>query len=131
MLINSFKNPFSNFLTCILNVMSYSCKRYLRQLKQYVRNRAQAEGSIAEGYLSEEILTFCSRYLDNIETRINRPARVDDQPVDITNNTGKTMFPEIEKASGAVSHFGLTPMEKDQAHRHVLVNCEAVAPFIE
>ncbi|RYR62947.1 hypothetical protein Ahy_A04g020706 [Arachis hypogaea] len=88
-------------------------------------------GSIAEGYLSEEILTFCSIYLDNTETRINRPARVDDRPVDITNNTGYTMFPEIGKASGAVSHFVLTPMERDQAHRHVLVNCEAVAPFIE
>ncbi|XP_057719247.1 uncharacterized protein LOC130933641 [Arachis stenosperma] len=109
----------------------YPIKRYLGRLKQYVRNRAQAEGSIAEGYLSEEILTFCSRYLDNTETRINRPARVDDRPVDITNNTGCTMFPEIGKPSGAVSHFALTQMERDQAHRHVLVNCEAVAPFIE
>ncbi|XP_025703763.1 uncharacterized protein [Arachis hypogaea] len=53
----------------------------------YPIERAQAEGSIAEGYLSEEILTFCSRYLDNTETIINCPARVDDRPVDITNNT--------------------------------------------
>ncbi|XP_025703438.1 uncharacterized protein [Arachis hypogaea] len=66
--------------------------RYLGRLKQYVRNRAQDEGSIAEGYLSEKILTFYSRYLDNTETRINRPA----------------------KPSGAVSHFALNPMEKDQ-----------------
>ncbi|XP_016170778.1 uncharacterized protein LOC107613333 [Arachis ipaensis] len=109
----------------------FPIERYLGRLKQYVRNRAQAEGSIVEGYLSEEILTFCSRYLDNIETRINRPARVDDRPVDVTNNTGCNMFPEIGKASGAISHFVLTPMERDQAHRHVLVNCEAVAPFIE
>ncbi|XP_057757285.1 uncharacterized protein LOC130976432 [Arachis stenosperma] len=83
----------------------YPIERYLGRLKQYVRNRAQAEGSIAEGYLSEEILIFCSRYLNNIETRINRPARVDDQPVDITINTGSTMFPEMGKALGAVSHF--------------------------
>ncbi|KAL4321456.1 hypothetical protein AHAS_Ahas14G0112300 [Arachis hypogaea] len=41
------------------------------------------------------------------------------------------MFPVIGKASGAVSHFGLTLMERDQAHRHVLVNCEAVVLFIE
>ncbi|XP_057740110.1 uncharacterized protein LOC130957259 [Arachis stenosperma] len=39
----------------------YPIERYLGRLKQYVRNRAQPEGSIAEGYLSEEILTFCSR----------------------------------------------------------------------
>ncbi|XP_016185353.1 uncharacterized protein LOC107626983 [Arachis ipaensis] len=109
----------------------YLIERYLGRLKQYVRNRAQAEGSIAEGYLSEEILTFCSRYLDNTETRIKRPAQVDDRSVDIANNAGCTKFPENGKASGAVSHFALTPMERDQAHRHVLVNCEAVAPFIE
>ncbi|XP_016185865.1 uncharacterized protein LOC107627545 [Arachis ipaensis] len=109
----------------------YPIERYLGRLKQYVRNRAQVEGSIAEGYSSEEILTFCSRYLDNIETRINRPVRVDDRPVDVTVNTGCTMFPEIGKASGAVSHFVLTPMERDQTHRHVLVNCEAIALFIE
>ncbi|XP_057746393.1 uncharacterized protein LOC130965647 [Arachis stenosperma] len=80
----------------------YPIEKYLGRLKQYVRNRTQAEGSIAEGYLSEEILTFCSRYLDNTETRINRPMRVDDRPVEITNNAGCTMFPEIGKASGAV-----------------------------
>ncbi|KAL4337484.1 hypothetical protein AHAS_Ahas12G0114800 [Arachis hypogaea] len=41
------------------------------------------------------------------------------------------MFPAIGKAVGAVSHFELTPMEKHQAHRHVLVNCDAVVPFLE
>ena len=38
---------------------------------------------MAEGYLTQEILTFCSRYLDNIETRWNRPSRVDDEPNEI------------------------------------------------
>ncbi|GKD88333.1 hypothetical protein Tco_1363840, partial [Tanacetum coccineum] len=35
--------------------------------------------SIAEGYVSEEALTFCSRYLkDDVETRFNRLGRNDD-----------------------------------------------------
>ncbi|XP_029145781.2 uncharacterized protein [Arachis hypogaea] len=109
----------------------YPIERYLGRLKQYVRNRAQPEGSIAEGYLSEEILTFCSRYLDNIETRINRPGQVDDEPVDIPHNSRESIFPAIGKALGAFSHFELTPMEKHQAHRHVLVNCDVVVPFLE
>ncbi|KAL4301440.1 hypothetical protein AHAS_Ahas17G0301100 [Arachis hypogaea] len=109
----------------------YPIERYIRRLKQYVRNKAQPEGSIVEGYLSEEILIFCSRYLDNIETRINRPGQVDDEPVDVLHNSGESMFPAIGKALGAVSHFELTPMEKYQAHRHVLVNCDAVVPFLE
>ncbi|GJR16171.1 Myc-type, basic helix-loop-helix domain-containing protein [Tanacetum coccineum] len=42
-------------------------------------NKAKPEGSIAEGYVSEEALTFCSRYLkDDVETRFNRLGRNDD-----------------------------------------------------
>lgn len=96
-----------------------------------MRNKAQPEGSIAEGYLAEEILTFCSRYLDNIETRINRPVRVDDQPDDAEYHEKDTMFPRVGKPVGGFSYFKLTPMEKLQAHRHVLVNCAAVDPFLQ
>ncbi|KAL4382007.1 hypothetical protein AHAS_Ahas04G0190400 [Arachis hypogaea] len=109
----------------------YSIERYLGRLKQYVRNRAQVEGSITEGYLSEEILTFCSRYLDDIETRMNRPVRVDDQPSGVIPNACETMFPKIGKAVGVATHFKLSQMEQHQAHRHVLANCEAVSEFIE
>ena len=40
----------------------YPVERYLRTLKGYVKNKARPEGSIAEGYISEECLTFCSRF---------------------------------------------------------------------
>ncbi|GJV45692.1 acidic leucine-rich nuclear phosphoprotein 32 family member A [Tanacetum coccineum] len=54
-------------------------ERYMKKLKNYVRNKAKPEGSIAEGYVSEEALTFCSRYLkDDVETRFNRLGRNDD-----------------------------------------------------
>ncbi|WVZ13620.1 hypothetical protein V8G54_011186 [Vigna mungo] len=48
----------------------------------FVRNKAQPEGSIAEGYLAEESLTFCSRYIEDIETRFNKQRRVCDNPND-------------------------------------------------
>ncbi|GJU59523.1 hypothetical protein Tco_1237289, partial [Tanacetum coccineum] len=54
-------------------------ERYMKKLKNYVRNKAKPEGSIAEGYVAEEALTFCSRYLkDDVETRFNRLGRNDD-----------------------------------------------------
>jgi len=49
----------------------YPIERYLGKLKSYVRNKAQAEGSIAEGYMAEEALTFCLRYLNGIEIITN------------------------------------------------------------
>ncbi|KAL0401981.1 UNVERIFIED_CONTAM: hypothetical protein Slati_4228000 [Sesamum latifolium] len=53
----------------------YPIERYLSTLKRYVRNRAHPEGSIARGYLMEECMNFCSRYLNDVETKENRPPR--------------------------------------------------------
>lgn len=45
----------------------------LGHFKSLVGNKAQPEGSIAEGYIVEEALTLCSHYFEGIESRINRP----------------------------------------------------------
>uniref|UniRef100_A0A803MMF2 DUF4218 domain-containing protein n=1 Tax=Chenopodium quinoa TaxID=63459 RepID=A0A803MMF2_CHEQI len=43
------------------------------KLKSYVRNRSNLEGSIAEGYMMEECLTFIYRYLrEGVNTRLDR-----------------------------------------------------------
>ena len=56
----------------------YQFERYFKRLKDYVRNVAKPEGSIAEGYVVDEALTFCSRYLYDVEMRFNRPDRNND-----------------------------------------------------
>ncbi|KAL2347434.1 hypothetical protein Fmac_001434 [Flemingia macrophylla] len=101
----------------------YPIERYLGHLKSFVRNKAQPEGSIAEGYLMEEILTYCSRYLDDIETRWNQHGRVDDEAFNDTQPRSRVveLFPCVGKPIGASSYYTLTPMEKLQAHRHVLI----------
>jgi len=50
---------------------TYPIERYLGEMKSYVRNKAQPEGSIDEGYMAKESLTFCSRYLNEIEIVFN------------------------------------------------------------
>ena len=47
----------------------------LQTLKSYVRNKSRPEGSIAEGYITEECATFCSRYLHDVETKHDRKER--------------------------------------------------------
>jgi hypothetical protein len=49
----------------------YPIERRLYTLKRSVRNKAHPEGSIAEAYVAVESLTFCSRYVDDVETRFN------------------------------------------------------------
>ena len=47
----------------------------MKTLKEYFQNCARLEGSIAEGYVVNKALTFCSKYLKGVETRFNRSER--------------------------------------------------------
>ncbi|GJZ50897.1 zinc finger, PHD-type containing protein [Tanacetum coccineum] len=58
----------------------YPFERYMKKLKNYVRNKAKLEGSIAEGYVAEEALTFSSHYFRDVTTKFNRPDRNVDCP---------------------------------------------------
>lgn len=42
----------------------YPCERYLGTLKSYVRNKTHPEASMANGYVAEEALGFCTEYLN-------------------------------------------------------------------
>jgi hypothetical protein len=53
----------------------YPIERRLYTLKRYVRNRARPKGSIAEAYNADESLTFCSKNMDDVETKFNREPR--------------------------------------------------------
>nr|GEZ64258.1 hypothetical protein [Tanacetum cinerariifolium] len=48
----------------------YPFERHMKKLKGYVRNKAKPEGSIAEGYVAEEALTFSSHYFRDVTTNL-------------------------------------------------------------
>ncbi|XP_015945601.1 uncharacterized protein LOC107470705 [Arachis duranensis] len=60
----------------------YPVEQYMCTLKSYVRNRSRPEGSITEGYLANECINFCTRYLhEDVQTRFNRIPRNNDECV--------------------------------------------------
>ncbi|GJY04667.1 zinc finger, CCHC-type containing protein [Tanacetum coccineum] len=105
----------------------YPIERYLMRLKSYVRNRAQPEGSIAEAYIKDECLTFCSRYFEGVETLFNRPPRNDEHILDkemyILNSGGRKL--------GKVEIIELDHKLLAQAHRYVILNHSKFHPFRE
>nr|GEX43839.1 hypothetical protein [Tanacetum cinerariifolium]GEX43849.1 hypothetical protein [Tanacetum cinerariifolium] len=103
----------------------YPVERYLMQLKSYVRNEAQPEGSIAEGYIKEECLNICSRYFKGVETPFNRPLRNDE------NVVGKEMymFNSSGRKLGKVEILDLDGKSLAQAHHYVLLNHSKIQPF--
>ncbi|XP_071704533.1 uncharacterized protein [Rutidosis leptorrhynchoides] len=46
----------------------YPFKRYMGILKGYVRNHNRPKGSIVEGYASEEVIEFCTNYMDGFKS---------------------------------------------------------------
>ncbi|CAN6455265.1 unnamed protein product [Victoria cruziana] len=92
----------------------YPIERYLGKLKSYVRNKCHPEGSIAEGYLAEECMSFCSQYLNEVETRCNRAPR---------NEDGQII--------GAIEAFALEENTLQQTHQYVLFNSPCVTQFIQ
>ncbi|WOH09924.1 hypothetical protein DCAR_0729384 [Daucus carota subsp. sativus] len=88
----------------------YSIERYLGKLKRYVRNKSKPEGSIAEGYLADECLIFCSRFLgdDSVSNAI-RNVEASGYPIGLgKNKDGKA--------------FNLCEDTWISAHRYVLFN---------
>jgi hypothetical protein len=47
----------------------YPMERYMKSLKTYVQNMARAEGSMVEGYKTEEAIGFCIEYMQNFKTK--------------------------------------------------------------
>lgn len=97
-------------------------------MKSYVRNRSKPEGSIAEGYLAEECLSFCSLYLSvDIETRHNRRSRNYD---DGGTPDVLPIFSMSGRPVGATETTRLDLETLAKAHLYVLFNCNKVDEFI-
>lgn len=109
--------------------------RILGHFKSYVRNRAQPEGSICQQYVADECITFCSMYLEGVDKRFNRVGRVDDQHM-AQHELGSDLhipliFPSLEKSVGASVLATLSPFERQQAHRYILVNNSFIDDYRE
>jgi hypothetical protein len=107
----------------------YPIERYLRTLKVYVRNKAQPEGSIAEGYILEECMTFCSRFLDDTHTKLNQPERHEgaaiNQPapeIDIIST--------IDYSKKGFTYEPLSFAEMNQIRHYIITNCKETKTWV-
>ncbi|XP_058202686.1 uncharacterized protein LOC131317134 [Rhododendron vialii] len=98
----------------------YPFERYMKVLKGYVRNRNRPEGCIAESYIAEEGVEFCSDYLsgmDSIGVPVDRNTTFEDSAIGRPLPGGRVTAIDRE--------------EWEQAHCYVLENTNEVQPYIE
>nr|XP_016507798.1 PREDICTED: uncharacterized protein LOC107825444 isoform X2 [Nicotiana tabacum] len=108
----------------------YPMERYIYFMKPFIRNRACAEGSIAEGYLATECMTLCSSYLYTMEIKFNRLERNYDGGV-IESDGGLIIFCQPGRALRGGKPHKLGSKELEQAHFYILKNCDEIQPFLE
>ena len=106
----------------------YPFERYLKRLKDYVRNAAKPEGSIAEGYVVDKTLTFCLRYFDDVETRFNRPDMNDD---DIHPIIQLSVSESQCKPLGKQSYVELDSNARNKAEFYILNNSPELEPYLK
>ncbi|GJX10989.1 putative polyprotein, partial [Tanacetum coccineum] len=94
----------------------YPFERYMGFLKGYVRNRSRPEGSIIQGYASEEVVQFCTNYMEGV-TNIGIPQ---------SRHAGRL------DGKGTIGRKDVTPNKSDleQAHFTVLQNMTCVDSYI-
>ena len=73
---------------------------------------------MAEGYIAQECITFCSRYFEGVETVFSRPQRNDDS----IPNEEMYLFETGGRPKGQVVMVELDELSLKQAHRYVLLH---------
>lgn len=106
----------------------WAFERYMGKLKGYIRNRSRPEGSIVEGYIAEECVTFCSRYLSQNNAAWKRVGR---------NEAGYEQGKEILSVFRNIGRFLNVPKvctlcsdDVKSAHLYVLFNCTEVESYL-
>ncbi|XP_066316172.1 uncharacterized protein [Miscanthus floridulus] len=106
----------------------YPIERRLGTLKNFVRNRARPEGSIAEAYMASDTLTFCSRYMEDIDNRFNHDDGSDGEmplPDDIS------VFKHGVTLVGSNRSQYIDDVDLNKLVWYVLNNCEEAEEYLE
>jgi hypothetical protein len=99
--------------------LCYPIERYLVVLKHYVRNRVKLEGYMAMGYMYDEALGFCTKYLSLYEHTKRRMWDTDEELANVGEVFERKPKPRI-----------LNDMELHMVHEYVLMKSMATQDLI-
>jgi hypothetical protein len=93
-------------------------ERFMGVLKKYVHNRARPEGSIAQGYGTEEVIEFCVDYIPDLD------------PIGLPESRHEGRL-SGKGTLGKKTNILMQDEYFDKAHYTVLQNSSLVDPYIE
>jgi hypothetical protein len=97
----------------------YPIERYMKTLKEYVRNMARPEASMAEGYVKDECIGFVTEYLQRFDVVHRRVWDADEE------------YGEVEEGlEGVGKPYMLSFALRDVAHIYVLRNVAVLQSWL-
>ena len=94
-------------------------------MKDFVGNKACPEGSIVQGYLLEETISFCFMYMEDISTRFNPIQRNYEGVPRVSDETSNSVFNQSGQfLRGKVENRLLSEEERDLTHMYILQQVE-------
>ncbi|XP_057999062.1 uncharacterized protein LOC110665227 [Hevea brasiliensis] len=109
----------------------YPFERFLRHLKQNVKNKAKVEGSICNAYLVEEASNFCAHYFEpHVLTRDQQVPRNDDGGDDANIEGNLLIFNYPGRPYGRAKTKVLADDEYKAAQIYVLLNCPEIDTYV-
>ena len=100
----------------------------MRILKGYVKNKARPEGCIAERYLDNECLTFCSMYMNDVDTVFNKVERNNEM---MESGGELYVFACKGRPLGSPQKCDLSDKELEKIHTYILNNCHEMEDLIK
>lgn len=92
-------------------------------------NKSHPEGSIAEAYIVNESLSFCSMYFTGVETKFNRTSRNYDGAEPVREGY-LSVFSKGIRPFGNPQGKTLTRKERELVHSYILNNCDELQPYL-
>ncbi|XP_057994633.1 uncharacterized protein LOC131174752 [Hevea brasiliensis] len=109
----------------------FSIFRFLRHLKQNVKNKAKVEGLICNAYLVEEASNFCAHYFEpHVLTQDRQVARNDDGGDDADIEDNLLIFNYPGRPYGRAKMRVLADDEYKVAQIYVLLNCPEIGTYV-
>ena len=107
------------------------CYRWMYPVERYLRTlKAHPDGSIVEGYISKECLTFCSRFFENMDTKLNRAER-HESAAGTEPPSGLSVFAPIDYNRKGCTMEKVLDIHMQKMRHYILTNCDEVAPWIK
>src|SRR4051812_35552775 len=110
----------------------YPFERFLKTLKDKVKNKANVEASICQAYLLEEASTFATYYFPTAQLpcRMNRRPRIDDGSNDLTSEQ-ISIFNYSGRPRDKTTPIWQSDQDFNASRLYIIRNCPEVGIYLK